>query len=89
MSTLDSLRAKGVPVGYIQLDDWWYGAVRLQPPPHTVAASIAYGYSLHHIRLQPRLHTVVASVRCMRLQPSPHAVAASIAYGYSLDYIRL
>ena len=24
LSTLALLRAKGVPVGYIQLDDWWY-----------------------------------------------------------------
>ena len=36
--------------------------VRLQPRSHTLAASIAHGYSLDHIRLQPRLHTVAASV---------------------------
>ena len=59
-----------VPAGYI----------RLQPPSHTVAASVTYGCSLRHIRLQPPSHTVAA--------PS-HTVAASVTYGCSFRHTRL
>ena len=46
-----------------------------RPPwrPHTVTASITYGYSLHHIRLQPPSHTVTASKAAMPLRNNePH-----------------
>ena len=47
--------------------------LRLQLPLNTVAASTAYGCSLH----------------CLRLQPSPPTVAASTTYGCSLHCLRL
>ena len=53
--------------------------IRLQPPSHTVTASITYGYSLHHIQLQPPSHTVTASITCGY---------SLITYGYSLHHMR-
>ena len=47
--------------------------IRLQPPSHTVAASLPYSCSLPPTRLQPPSHTV----------------AASLPYGCSLPRIRL
>ena len=65
---------------------------RLQPPPPTVIASTAYGYSLHRLRIQPPPSTVTAStvygysLHHLRLQPSPPVVTASTAYGHGVGY---
>eukprot|EP00964_Phaeocystis_antarctica_P061957 scaffold37063_cov54-Phaeocystis_antarctica.AAC.5 len=59
--------------------------IRLQPPPHTVAASFTYGCSLLHIRLQPPPHTVAgarlpepAGGQCRPRDPRPPLRAAGV-----------
>ena len=64
--------------------------LRLQPPPPTVTASTACGYSLHPLRLQPPPSTVIASITYgyslhrLRLQPPSPTVTAFTTCGYSL-----
>ena len=51
--------------------------IRLQPRPHTVAASVTYGCSLRHIRLQVRFDWHHKAQPALRLRTQPEAVVAA------------
>ena len=52
--------------------------IRLQPPPHPVAASITSGCSLHHIRLQVWIRAKYEARQMVRRDLSPAQLPAAL-----------
>ena len=55
--------------------------IRLQPPSHTVTASVAYGYSLRCTRWQVRAFGCLAEELATRLAPAAAAHEAVLQQG--------